>query len=289
MTSRCHGFLSIMYSSEKKGEILMKIYVICDLEGTAGVVDMFKQCCFDGAYYQQARRLATMELNALAEGALEGGATEIVAWDGHGAFPGGLDVELLHPRCHLVMGAGDGGPEGMDKSFDAMFLCGLHGMAFAGKGVLAHSFNGNIKGMWINDIKMGEIGVNILTAASYGIPTAFISGDRAGVEEARALVPEIEGVAVKEGLATSPKLFTQVPSLHLSPEKARMCIREAAASAVKKIGHIAPYKMSGPYTCRTEFFDPKMAEQAASVYGAKLLNANMVEHIAEGNVVPIVV
>jgi D-amino peptidase len=267
----------------------MKIYVICDLEGTAGVVDMFKQCCFDGAYYLQARRLATMELNALVEGALEGGATEIVAWDGHGAFPGGLDVELLHPRCRLVMGAGDGGPEGMDNSFDAMFLCGLHGMAFAKNGILAHSFNGNIKGMWINEVKMGEVGVNILTAASYGIPTAFICGDRAGVEEARALVPEIEGVAVKEGLITSPKLFTQVPGLHMSPEKARMFIREGAKRAMKKIGHIAPYHMSGPYTCRTEFFDPKMAEQAAAMYGAKLLNADTVEHTAEGNVVPVVV
>ncbi len=267
----------------------MKIYVICDLEGTAGVVDMFKQCCFDGTYYQQARKLATLELNALVEGALQGGATEIVAWDGHGAFPGGLDVEMLHPACKLVMGAGDGGPEGMDESFDGMFLCGLHGMAYAEKGILAHSFNGNIKGLWINDVKMGEIGVNALTAASHGIPTVFICGDRTGVEEARALVPEMEGVAVKEGLTTSAKLFTQVPGIHLSPEKARDQIREGAKRAMQKIGQIAPYRLSGPYTCRTEFFDPKTAEQAAAAYGAKLVSANIVEHTVEGNAVPIII
>lgn len=177
----------------------------------------------------------------------------------------------------------------MDRSFDAMLLCGLHGMAFAEKGILAHSFNGNIKGMWINDVKMGEIGVNVLTAASYGIPTVFITGDRTGVEEARALVPDIEGVAVKEGFTSSSKLFTQVPGLHLSPEKARACIREGAQRAMKKIGHIASYGMSSPFTCRTEFFDPKMAEQAASIYGASLVSANTVEHVVEGSAVPIIV
>ena len=39
----------------------MKIYVICDLEGVAGVVDQAQQCWDDGDYYLQARRLATQE------------------------------------------------------------------------------------------------------------------------------------------------------------------------------------------------------------------------------------
>jgi D-aminopeptidase len=52
----------------------MKVYAVCDLEGIAGVVDFRKQCTEEGAYYQQAIRLATLELNAVVEGALEGGA-----------------------------------------------------------------------------------------------------------------------------------------------------------------------------------------------------------------------
>ena len=66
----------------------MKVYVVCDLEGVAGVVDFKKQCMEEGAYYQQAIRLATLELNALVDGALESGATEVYAWPGHGAGPG---------------------------------------------------------------------------------------------------------------------------------------------------------------------------------------------------------
>ena len=90
----------------------MKIYVVCDIEGVAGVIDHRQQCWEDGKYYEQARRLATLELNALVEGALEGGAREIVAWDGHCLFPGSIDPELVHPECKLVMGAGDDGPAG---------------------------------------------------------------------------------------------------------------------------------------------------------------------------------
>lgn len=50
----------------------MKVYVVCDLEGTAGVVDFMKQCMEEGEYYRQAIRMATLELNALIDGALDG-------------------------------------------------------------------------------------------------------------------------------------------------------------------------------------------------------------------------
>ena len=72
----------------------MKIYIVCDLEGVAGVVDFKKQCMEDGAYYKQAIKMATKELNSLIDGAINGGATEIFAWPGHGAFPGD-DLSLI--------------------------------------------------------------------------------------------------------------------------------------------------------------------------------------------------
>lgn len=243
----------------------MKIYVMCDLEGTAGVVDHRLQCWFDGAHYAQARRLATLELNALVEGALAGGATEIVAWDGHGPFPGGLDVELLHPACQLVMGAGDGGPAGLDASFDAMLLLGLHGMAGVTKAVLSHSFMGHIAGCWVNGLKVGEIGINCLTAGLQGVPTIFISGDGAAIEEARALIPQIEGVAVKQGLAeTAVPLLQQAPMISLAPQKAREMIKAGAQRALAKVKTVQPFFINPPYTARTQFYEAKHADALAS-------------------------
>lgn len=255
----------------------MKIYVICDLEGVAGVIDYRQQCCFDGKYYEQARRLATLELNALVEGALEGGAKEIVAWDGHGNFPGGLDAELLHPECRLVMGAGDGGPQGLDGSFDALFQCGLHAIAGTEKAVMAHSFWGSVAGCWVNGMPVGEIWMNCYTAGEQGVPFVFLSGDRAAAEEAQALVPDIEVAIIKEGLSPTAAGLSVAPAISLAPQKAREVIREAAKRAMAKIGAVAPYRMKPPYTLRTQFTEIKLADRAAAQPGVKRIDATTVE------------
>ena len=241
----------------------MKVYIICDLEGVAGVVDFKKQCMEEGAYYQQAIRIATLELNALVDGAMEGGATEVYAWPGHGAFPGGLDVEHLHPKCRLVMHAGDAGPAGYDESFDAMLLHGLHGMA-GSEGVLAHSFMPFIKNIWLNELRIGEIAMNMAVFGVHGVPTVFISGDQAAVEEAKALVPGVEAAVVKWGLEEKEKLgaLSVRKAVSLSPAKAQDVVREAARRAMKKIGSLEPFRLDPPYTMRVEYTEEKYAELA---------------------------
>ncbi len=251
----------------------MKVYVVCDLEGVAGVVDFKKQCMEEGPYYQQAVRMATHELNALVEGALEGGATEVHAWPGHGAFPGGIDVELLHPECKLVMHAGDTGPAGYDASFDAMFLHGLHGMA-GSEGVLAHSFVPFIENIWLNELKMGEIAMNMAVFGVHGVPTVFVSGDQAAADEARALVPGVEAAVVKWGLEEKEKLgaLSVRKAVSLSPAKAQEAIREAARRAMTKIGSVEPFILEPPYTMRVEYTDEKYAEWALRSPGVERID-----------------
>jgi D-amino peptidase len=248
----------------------MNVYVVCDLEGVAGVVDFKKQCMEEGAYYQQAIRMAALELNALVDGALEGGATEVYAWPGHGAFPGGIDVEHLHPECRLVMHAGDAGPAGYDESFDAMFLHGLHGMA-GSDGVLAHSFMPFIENIWLNDLKIGEIAMNMAVFGVHGVPTVFVSGDQAAADEARALVPGVEAAVVKWGLEEKEKLgaLSVRKAVSLSPTKAQDVIREAARLAMTKIGSVEPFRLDPPYTMRVEYTDEKYAELALRDPGVK--------------------
>ncbi len=261
----------------------MKIYVVCDLEGVAGVIDHAQQCCWDAAkswyppYLAQARRLATLELNALVEGALEGGATEVVAWDGHGNFPGGLDIELLHPECKLVMGAGDGGPAGLDKSFAGLFQLGLHAMAGTPRAVMAHSFGSSLAGYWVNNLRVGEIWMNCYTAGLFGVPFVFLSGDRAATEEARAIVPEVETAIVKEGLAERAGGLAVLPGLSLAPAKARAVIRAAAKRAMSKIGSVAPYRLDPPFRLRVQFTEECFAEVRAAQPGVRRVDTVTVE------------
>lgn len=228
----------------------MKIYVLCDLEGTAGVADQIHQCSFIhdeydkeyipgkyGPFYLQARKLATLELNALVEGALEAGATEIWAWDGHCRFPGGLDVEVLHPECKLVMNAGDGGPAGQDSSFDALLMVGAHAKQGTPAAPQAHMV---FPGMEWNGEPVGEIGMTAAQAAVLGVPLVFISGDRAAVQEAERLVPNIEAVITKEPLFSHVAgVLDHVPVLSLAPAKSRELIRAGARRAIERRGEIA--------------------------------------------------
>ena len=235
----------------------MKVYAVCDLEGTAGVVDARLQCSFDlerewfGPYYAQARRLATLELNAAAQGALDGGATEVWAWDGHCAFPDGLDIELVHPECRLVMAAGDGGPVGLGRGFDAMMMIGLHAMHGAEGGRLAHSFLPGIHDVWVNGARWGEIAANAWEAGQNDIPVVFLAGDRAACTEIEALIPGVATTCVKEGMTPAALHVGQEPMLSLSPRAARTRIREGAAAAVQLIEEIAPFRVEPPYETRT--------------------------------------
>lgn len=261
----------------------MKIYVVCDLEGVAGVIDHKQQCSWDAEkgwyapYLAQARRLATLELNALVEGALEGGATEVVAWDGHGNFPGGLDIEVLHPDCKLVMGAGDGGPAGLDETFAGLFQLGLHAMAGTPRAVLAHSFFGGLNSYWVNGKQVGEIWMNCYTAGMYHVPFVFLSGDRAAAQEAQDLVPEVETAIVKEGLSDYTGGLSVLPGISLAPQKAHTLIRTAAKRAMTKISSIKPYQLEPPFHLKAQFSEERLAEAWASRPGVIRLDLFTVE------------
>ena len=248
----------------------MKVYIVCDLEGVAGVVDFKKQCMENGAYYRQAIRMATLELNALVEGAIEGGATEIFAWPGHGDFPGGINVELIHPECNLVMHAGDGGPVGYDESFDAMMLHGFHGMAGSG-GVLSHSFYPFPKNIWVDDLKIGEIALNMAGFSEKGIPTVLVTGDQTAIEEARALVPEITGATVKWALEEKEKIgaLSVRRAISMSPVKAQDTIRDAARLAMYRIGPIKPFTFPAMFDLKVEYVESKYADPPAKGPGVK--------------------
>jgi D-amino peptidase len=260
----------------------MKIYIAVDLEGVAGVVSHGQQCQWNAGkgwmakapesptgwyapYLDQARRLATEELNAAVQGALDAGATEVWAWNGHGSFPGALDIELVHPECRVVY-AGDGGPVGQDETFDALFMIGQHAMAGASYGRLTHSFHAGIVEISVNGRPWGETAATAFEFGRLGVPLALLSGDQAACDEAAALVLGVETVAVMRGLTPEPNLFEPAATLCLSPRKARERIRAGAAGAVERCREIQPFVVAPPYAVRTTFESKAFADRAMRTY-----------------------
>ena len=234
----------------------MRILIVCDLEGAAGVVDFRTQTYDDGRYNEEAKRLSTLEVNALIEGALEGGVTDPIVLDGHGS--GGLDIEHIHREARVMLGRPQRSVWEQGLKIDAQFLYGHHAMDNTPDGVLCHSWSSrNITNCWLNDKLIGEIGFNIARAGEEGVPTIFLSGDRAAVDEARCYVPDIEGIVVKEGLS-------RTAALTLSPAKARDLIREGARKAIGRVGSIATFTIPSPYTFVTEYQAAASAESRAA-------------------------
>ena len=74
----------IKHRSSPRWALMVKVYIVTNLEGVAGVVHS-SQVQPGSPFYEEARRLLTGEVNAAIAGALRGGATEVVVNDGMGA------------------------------------------------------------------------------------------------------------------------------------------------------------------------------------------------------------
>lgn len=216
----------------------MKIYVLTDLEGVAGVA-RWDQTGTDTPGYPQAVRLMTEELRACVEGILEADPqADIWVWDAHG--PGSVDIERFPRGARLLNNGRIAPPYFMDASFDALFFLAQHAKAGTRDAILAHTYSSrNIEYIRINGIELGEFGCRAALAGSMGITTVFVSGDDKMMAEAKELIPGIYGATVKIGLG--PQM-----GLHLAPEDARDLIRSVAREATAHVGEIGPYVLPGP-------------------------------------------
>jgi len=216
----------------------VKIYIITDLEGIAGVA-RWDQTGADQPGYAQATRLMTEELRACVAGIQSAApGAEIWVWDAHG--PGSIDVERFPRGALLLNRGGIEPPYYMDASFDAVFFLGQHARAGTPRANLCHTYSSHTVASYrINGLELGEFGCRAALAGSFGIPTVFVSGDDAMVAEARALIPGIYVAQVKRGLG--PQL-----ALHMAPEDARDLISDTARQATLGIDSIDPYVLPGP-------------------------------------------
>jgi D-amino peptidase len=218
----------------------MKIYVVTDLEGPA-MINRFTQTRYvTPEEKKRSEWFLTGEVNACVDGILDAAPeAEVIVWDGHGG--GGIDEMRFHAKAKLIARGPIRAPYYLDESFNALMFVGQHAK-MGDRGVLCHTYSSkSIEYYKINGVELGEFGCRALMAGTMGVPSVFVAGDDAVVEEAEELVPNIVGAAVKQALSREL-------AIHLSHEAACALIREKAAEAVGKIEEIAPYYFTGPYT-----------------------------------------
>lgn len=223
----------------------MKVFITADYEGVSGHV----QWSSGGE-----REAITADINAAIAGAIEGGATEILAGEAH-ANMRNIIPEKLDPRASFLSGQ----PKplnhvgGIDSTFDAAMFVAYHAKAGTLRGVMAHTYTGSVFSLKFNDIEVGEIGADAAITGYFGVPVVMVTGDKAACDEARTLLGDIETVAVKEGVSRSAGRC-------MHPEEARKLIREGAKRAMGLIGTIKPFVIESPVRTEVVFADPSYAD-----------------------------
>jgi D-amino peptidase len=260
---------SVLTAPADAGAQARKVYISVDMEGISGV-NGSDQTSAGGAEYGRARKLMAEDANAAIRGAFDGGAAEVVVNDSHGGQRN-LLPEDLDPRVRLISHSfkRHGMMEGLDDTFDAVIFIGYHAKADAPRGVFAHTGSGVVRDLQINGVSVGEGGMNAALAAWYGVPVVMVSGDDVAVEEVKALVPGIHGVAVKRAINTQ--------AVELRPlVDTRRDIQTAARDGVKSATKKAPER-ADRYQVRMQFRNFTIPEVASAFNEITLVAPDTVE------------
>ena len=247
----------------------MRVHIISDIEGVAGIVK-WAQTGGDQTLYHEARSLYTEEINAAVRGAKAAGATEIVVMDCHGA--GGdftfnsLVPDLLDADCeYVVQNEWTEYTAFLEQGCDAALFVGMHAMAGAETGVLSHTVSGQAwQNLRFNGTLVGETGINAALCGHFGVPVLLVTGDRAVCEEARALLGDgLTTCEVKVGLG-------RFSARQKTPAKARELIEAAAREALADLAAVAPYDPGRPCELAIDFTTPDRLEEYRNRKGVEV-------------------
>jgi D-amino peptidase len=189
--------------------------------------------------YERARARLTREVNAAVEGALAGGAEEVIVNEAHNGMRN-LIAEDLHESVRFITGSDKalGMMQGIDEpGVGAAFFVGYHAKAGTPHAPLAHTWTDSVNDVRLDGRSTGEYGINAAIAGHFGVPVTLVTGDDKAVAQVRDWVGEaVVGVVVKEG-------YTTFSAIHLHPKRAQAHIREGAEEAVRRAVGAAPWRL----------------------------------------------
>src|SRR5438309_5680976 len=248
-----------------------KIFISVDMEGISGVVQP-AQLGPDGFEYQRAREWMTGEVNAAIAGIRESGPAEIVVCDSHGngqsllidTVPDDVRIVRGFPRPLEMM-------QGIDETFSAAVFIGYHASEWTANAVRGHTISSaRLLGVRLNGAEVSEGIYNAALAGQFGVPVAFISGDRLAVSQLQKVVPSAEGAIVKEP-------FGYHSAQTVTPARGQALIRDRVKRAMAKLGVLQPYRVKTPIDLEVGFKLTIDAERAAFVPGLTRSDAHSVK------------
>lgn len=243
----------------------MKVYLSFDFEGVAGIVD-WEQCREGGAGYELGCRLMLGEVNAAIEGAVSGGADEVVLNDSHSTMRN-LDPDALahgvsyvsgrHKQLYMM--------QELDDSYDVIFFIGYHGSISGPTSTLSHTYNPEVfSAARVNGVEVGESGINALVADHFRVPIGLVTGDSVTQEQTAPFAETAVQVVTKR----SDSRFS---AKNLHPAESRRLIQAGAEESVRRAaaGELALPGIKQPFQLDLDVQTADMAEVGSWVKGAE--------------------
>ncbi|GGY55180.1 M55 family metallopeptidase [Streptomyces omiyaensis] len=206
---------------------MTRVLVSADMEGVTGVT------CPDDvepgtASWARMRPLFTGDVNAVVDGLLAGGASDVLVNDAH-YTQRNLLLEALDPRARLLTGRHKplGMMAGIDLA-DAVVLLGYHTGA-GQQGVLSHTYLGTgLTGFRIDGEPADEGRMNALIAEEHGVPVILVTGDDLTCRAAGTWAPDALTVEVKQ-------CVSRYAAICLPPARSAELLRAGATEAAARL------------------------------------------------------
>ena len=159
----------------------MRLYLSADIEGTCGIADWAETERATMDDYRPFAAQMTAEVAAACEGAVAAGAEDILVKDAHDSARN-LDAARL-PRQARVLRGWTGDPlcmmAGLERgAFGGVLFTGYHAWGCCGGNPLSHTMTTACDQVTLNGVPASEFLINAYTALYFGVPVAFLSGDR---------------------------------------------------------------------------------------------------------------
>lgn len=241
----------------------MRLFMMTDMEGCAGILDSSDWCFPGGDHYDEGRHLVSAQVNAAAKAFLDNGFEEVLVVDGHGK--GGVNLWELDERVLYQRGFVGPYPVGMTARYDAIAWIGQHAKAGTPYAHICHTSSMDVLDQRINGVSVGEFGMLMYMAATLGISPLYGSGDYAFCKEAEALCPQLHTTCVKEGLMygageacmAEEYRLRNIAAIHMHPLAAQKKIYADAAAAARAFCadperyRVAP--LQGPFVVEMDY------------------------------------
>ena len=251
----------------------MKVFISFDMEGVGGIASWKEMERERG----MVRQLATREINAVVQGikASEKLIEEIWVVDSHAEGENLLPEELDEgitlvkgfPRPFYMM-------EGINNSFNFLFLIGYHSRAGTLQGVMDHTYSASsIYEIRLNNKPASELDINAGLASHYGVPLALVSGDNTFIKEVNVDYPKAKTVVTKYGI-------TRFASTNRHPKEIREELFSKAKRAILEADSFSCPKWEFPINVEVDFLKTLSADVVSLLSEVKRKDGRKISFIS---------